>query len=304
MPSGPARPHRPGFFDALAGGLLRPRHALVPAELDGGRALTEAAIRALAQPVPMAGNTLLCRTLGRYKLLVDAGDLTHAPHLALDGFWEWWTTRYLTRTLRPGMRVVDAGAAYGYFTTLAAELVGPEGHVLAIEPEPRSAELLRRNIALNGQAGRVRVEEAALVAHGAPRALRLLSPQANPTAAHVPAADLHGPRGVRAAPVGGTTLVAARPLDALDPGMIDVVKLDVSGAEEAAYEGMQGMLAANPAAVLLVSFAAHRLLAPDAFLARLAGRAPLRRLNPLGFPVPVTPEEALAGGEVMLCLAP
>ena len=62
----------------------------------------EAAVRALAQTVPMAGETLLCRTLGRHKPLVDAGDVTHAPHLAVDGFWEWWTRRFLAERLKPG----------------------------------------------------------------------------------------------------------------------------------------------------------------------------------------------------------
>jgi hypothetical protein len=83
-------------------------------------------IRALAGGIPMGGGTLLCRSLGRYKMLVDAADHAHAPQLLLDDYWEWWTTAFLARNLRPGETMVDAGASYGYFTLLAADLVGPE----------------------------------------------------------------------------------------------------------------------------------------------------------------------------------
>ena len=44
--------------------------------------------------------------------------------------------------LQPGMSVVDIGANIGYFTMLAASLVGPQGHVLAVEPNPRNVRLL------------------------------------------------------------------------------------------------------------------------------------------------------------------
>lgn len=47
--------------------------------------------------------------------------------------------------LRPGMRVLDIGIGSGYSAALAAHLVGPEGHVTALEIDPglagRAAEL-------------------------------------------------------------------------------------------------------------------------------------------------------------------
>lgn len=48
--------------------------------------------------------------------------------------------------LKPGMRVVDAGAHAGFFTTYAAEKVGPTGHVFAFEPEPDNFHLLCENV--------------------------------------------------------------------------------------------------------------------------------------------------------------
>ena len=97
---------------AALGDMMRPRQRLLPVARLGANARTaQAAVRAMAQAVPMASGTLLCRTLGRHKMLVDQGDFTHAPHLAMDGFWEWWTTRFLIANLRPGEVMVDAGVA-------------------------------------------------------------------------------------------------------------------------------------------------------------------------------------------------
>jgi ubiquinone/menaquinone biosynthesis C-methylase UbiE len=45
--------------------------------------------------------------------------------------------------LREGMRVLDVGAGPGWATLDLAELVGPAGHVLAVERSPRFLEHLR-----------------------------------------------------------------------------------------------------------------------------------------------------------------
>jgi len=45
--------------------------------------------------------------------------------------------------LRRGMTMVDAGVGSGFFAVPAAELVGPEGRVYALDVEPAMLELLR-----------------------------------------------------------------------------------------------------------------------------------------------------------------
>ena len=53
------------------------------------------------------------------------------------------------QSIGPGDTVIDVGANVGCFALLAAKRVGPTGRVIAIEPEARTFEQLRRNIALN-----------------------------------------------------------------------------------------------------------------------------------------------------------
>lgn len=49
--------------------------------------------------------------------------------------------------LKPGARVVHVGAGTGYYTALIAHLVGPEGHVTAVEYDPALAQLAEGNLA-------------------------------------------------------------------------------------------------------------------------------------------------------------
>ncbi len=57
-----------------------------------------------------------------------------------------WVFRKL---LRPGMNVADLGAHVGFFTLLAAGLVGLAGRVYAFEPHPENFTILKKNISLN-----------------------------------------------------------------------------------------------------------------------------------------------------------
>jgi FkbM family methyltransferase len=57
----------------------------------------------------------------------------------------------LARYLQPGFHCVDVGANYGYYSVIMAAACGPEGRVLACEPNPLLAgTYLPQNLALNG----------------------------------------------------------------------------------------------------------------------------------------------------------
>ena len=56
--------------------------------------------------------------------------------------------------LQRGDVFVDVGANIGYFSVLAACLVGEGGQVFAFEPDPDNFRLLRDNVALNGFSSR------------------------------------------------------------------------------------------------------------------------------------------------------
>ncbi len=80
-----------------------------------------------------------------------ASEVQRGMHEALDAgqFYEAATTRLLMSVLKPGDTFVDIGAHVGFFTMLAAALVGDTGEVIAFEPSPGNYRHLVEHVALN-----------------------------------------------------------------------------------------------------------------------------------------------------------
>jgi FkbM family methyltransferase len=136
----------------------------------------------------------------------------------------------LRRYLRPGSVFVDIGANFGMHTLVAASLVGPAGKVLSFEPLPRNAALLRRHIRLNRFREIVQVFEEAV--SDSPEPFTFFS------------TDDADPLGLTAsiAPgeAAGKLRVANVRLDDVLPRLasqVDVIKIDVEGAEHAVLRG-------------------------------------------------------------------
>ena len=70
----------------------------------------------------------------RYELRYLRGD--HEP----------WMQELLSSWLEPGDAFYDVGAHVGFFTLGAARLVGPQGRVVALEPDARNSERLKLNV--------------------------------------------------------------------------------------------------------------------------------------------------------------
>lgn len=170
-------------------------------------------------------------TLPDFRVFVAVADAAVGRHVRDDNY-EPEVTAVVRRLLRPGMGVLDLGANIGYFTLLAAALVGPSGHVLAVEPNPANARLLEASRRLNGFTHVTVLQAAAGLETGL---LVLHTAHSNGTTSDPPAA----PEALL-----GATTVPCVPVDALLPAgrRIDLIKADVEGAEPKALRGCAGMI--------------------------------------------------------------
>ena len=98
-------------------------------------------------------------------MAVDTTDVM-GRMLATSGVWEPAATAAFRSLLSPGDVCVDVGAHVGYYTLLASKLVGPAGHVFALEPAPSTFEALSSNLASNAVTNVTALRFAAGAAHG------------------------------------------------------------------------------------------------------------------------------------------
>lgn len=225
--------------------------------------------------------------LPEFAIYTAADDAAVGHYVRADNY-EREVAAVFRRLLRPGGRVVDVGANIGYFTMLAAHLVGAGGSVLAVEPNAHNARMIEASRQANGF-GQVRVVQ--LAAGLAPGLLVLNRTHSNGTTSRVPD---------EAAALLGAETVGCAPLDSLlgADERVDFIKVDVEGAEYLALAG--GGRAIARSRPLIVSEFSPTLM-PG--ISGLDGPSYLRWLTGLGYRLSVImPDGSLCGadeGQVM-----
>lgn len=183
---------------------------------------------------------------GVAEVRIAAGDLAGFT-LLLDMQTEkdYWLGTYepdLQSALRtlvpPGAVAYDVGANIGYVSLLLARAAGEQGRVFAFEALPANLQRLRRNLELNGMAGRVQVVAGAVTQAAGP--VRFL---VHPSGGMGKAAGSAG----RADQYRSEVTVEGLSLDEFvyDRGNPppQVVKMDIEGGEVMALPGLRRLLA-------------------------------------------------------------
>lgn len=74
------------------------------------------------------------------------GDGGVTAFVQANGFWEAAEGEQIRKWLKPGDTFIDVGAHVGYFSVMAAQIVGKDGEVISIEPDFDNATLLAKNL--------------------------------------------------------------------------------------------------------------------------------------------------------------
>lgn len=147
-----------------------------------------------------------------------------------------WITEIFREVIQPGFTVIDGGANVGFYSVLAASLLQGRGRVVSFEPDPRNIPVLETNVRLN---------DVSHIVDLVPKAL----------------SDVEGELDFWLVPWnswGGSLVevkgsqdtrlkVASTTLDdylfSANINRVDVIKLDIEGAEPLALQGMRRSLA-------------------------------------------------------------
>jgi FkbM family methyltransferase len=168
--------------------------------------------------------------------------------LSVNGVYEEREAQLFEQSIRPGDVVVDIGGHIGYYTLLAARAVGPTGHVFAFEPERGNFALLAENVATNGYADRVTAVNKAVMAENGE--LQIYVSRDNAGDHHVYAVGDDDRPSYAIEGVALNDYFWGRP-----ERTVNVIKMDVQGAEPSALRGMRGLLDANDNVLLFTELA-------------------------------------------------
>jgi FkbM family methyltransferase len=164
-----------------------------------------------------------------FALWVRVNDPSHYD--LVRGMYEAAVLEWLRKNLESGDTFWDVGANIGFYSILAARLVGPAGFVVAVEADPKVAEILVRNFEAN-QLSNARVISGAVTDHtGLVRLGR--APATGWTGLYYGKPD----EWIDVPAFTGDSL-----LKSLGTNRVDAVKIDVEGAEACVLAGMTDVL--------------------------------------------------------------
>lgn len=185
-----------------------------------------------------------------YRICLDRRDyIQRSMYL---GTFEPFESAQVKSYLKEGMTFVDVGANVGYYTLMAASLVGNNGQVIAFEPSPyafsRLEETIRKNNLKQVQAIRAGLSDSA-----GDSLLFVSAREGNHTPSMVPNA------GGR--PVSVPVLRLDDYLAEHEINQVDLMKIDVEGFEPNVLRGVGEYLERGRIHAILCEFNSHWLTA-------------------------------------------
>jgi FkbM family methyltransferase len=206
--------------------------------------------------------------------LVEASDRLIAPWFIASGRYETELTEHFGRILRKDDHCFDIGANFGYFLLLFGRFC-PEGKSIGIEADETLFKIARDNIHINGLAANTSIYHAAICE--AERELTLFrrvgrSGNTSIFKVHEEFLDRLGEAPSVKFSVKG---VSIDHFYQHFSGKLDVIKIDIEGAEPLAFAGAQSVVAANPDLQIVMEWSPGQIQAAGfdvgEFLGKLSG---------------------------------
>ena len=182
-------------------------------------------------------------------LELDQTDPVASGAIAL-GVYERYESELFRSKVKPDMTIIDIGANLGYYTAIASRRAGERGLVIAFEPEPNFFKILSRNISRNNMKNAICFEIAVAEKNGLTN-LYL----SNENKGHNSI--------IRSEELKTSTQVKTTTLDDFlfyqKITKVDIIKMDIEGAEILALEGMKNTLIKH-LPLLFFEFSPHSII--------------------------------------------
>jgi FkbM family methyltransferase len=223
-------------------------------------------------PVVSAGVDVLATEVAGMIVGVPGNEWRMAAYHAFRGVMEPGMTKYFCSLIKPGAVVVDVGANVGMYTLLAARLLQGKGKIYSFEPTPRTFEILRDNVQVNGflELGIIHLHQLAVTDRSGKARLSIFHRDSGHNTLFN---DGKADNEIEVATTSLDEILATQE-------HVDIVKIDAEGAEPLILRGMQQVIQRNPEIRIVMEFAPVHLLR--------AGSSPMQLLDDitsLGFAI-------------------
>jgi FkbM family methyltransferase len=180
--------------------------------------------------------------IDNHKLYIDKLDNVVSQELIQSNKWEKLQTSIFKQNIKKGNIVVDVGAHIGYYTLIAADIVGKKGKVYAFEPDLKNFNILMRNIKVNKYRNIIPINKAVAKKDGK---LNLFINPTNSGDHRVYESNKNRKR----------TEIESVSLDSvLKNEKVDLIKIDIQGSEINALKGAFHTLNNNKALKMIIEF--------------------------------------------------
>lgn len=167
------------------------------------------------------------------------------PILLINGVYEGYETELFKKLVKPGMVVIDVGANIGYYSLIAAKLVGRHGRVYAFEPELTNYDLLVKSVKSNVYDNVTAIQKAVSNKQGR---VKLFVDKVSPVHPSLSEVNIDYKAGF--VEVETITLDSFFD-DFVKNSKVDLIKMDTQGAEGLVIEGAERILSTNNLTIIM-----------------------------------------------------
>ena len=234
--------------------LLENLNSLQLLAADKSDALHASAAEILARirpPIISAGADVLVTEVEGMIVGVPGKEWRAAAYHAFRGAMEPGLTKYFRSVITPGAVVVDVGANVGFYTLLAAKLLQGKGRIYSFEPTPRTYEILKDNVQVNGflELGIIHLYPLAVTDKTGKARLAVFNADCGHNTLFD---DGHADAEIEVSTTSLDDILATQ-------DRVDVVKIDAEGAEPFILRGMKHVIERNPEIRIVLEFAPAHL---------------------------------------------
>lgn len=197
------------------------------------------------------GRVLVKSSVG--YVMCSANDPALLVCLVENGELEEGTRVLLENIVQPGTVFIDAGANIGLHTLAAARAMRGVGKVVAFEPFRETRALLSESVYINGFSHLVEIHEAAVASQSGVKALHLGRTSGHHSLYPLESGQESDQKSVQVALVTLSEVVSPHE-------RVDLIKIDVEGAELDVLDSARPWIEANPEIALIVEFGPSHLV--------------------------------------------